>query len=87
MCEEDLFAVQKLNNQHSDAVGEITQKKLKFLFKNCQHAFVCHDQDMLVAFCIVFPQGGTYDSRNYQWFSQNYDKFVYMDRIVVSQDY
>ena len=42
---------------------------------------------MLVAFCIVFSQGSIYDSRNYQWFSQNYDSFVYMDRIVVSQNY
>lgn len=87
MCEEDLPAVRELNNQHSEAVGEITLNKLKFLFKNCQHAFVCHEQDMLVAFCIVFSQGSIYDSRNYQWFSQNYDSFVYMDRIVVSQNY
>ena len=84
MGEEDLIAVHKLNNQHSDAVGEITLNKLKFLFKNCEHAFVCHDQDMLVAFCIVFTEGSTYDSKNYQWFSQKYDSFVYMDRIVVS---
>lgn len=45
MCEEDLPAVRELNNQHQEAVGEISLKKLKFLFKNCEHAFVCYDQD------------------------------------------
>ena len=38
------------------------------------------------AFCITFAPGAPYTSVNYQWFSQNYSDFVYLDRIVVSEN-
>lgn len=31
----------------------------------------------------MLTAGSTYDSVNYHWFSQRYDSFMYLDRVVV----
>ena len=44
MVEDDLPQVRKLNNQHVEAVGEVSAKKFEYLFKIAHHAFVVKDQ-------------------------------------------
>ncbi|HEX6249206.1 MAG TPA: GNAT family N-acetyltransferase [Nocardioidaceae bacterium] len=34
-------------------------------------------------FVITFAPGTSYDSENYRWFSERYDRFYYLDRIVL----
>jgi predicted GNAT superfamily acetyltransferase len=36
------------------------------------------------AFLLAFDQSASYDSSNYMWFRQRYNRFVYVDRVVVS---
>ncbi len=38
------------------------------------------------AFVICFGPGAPYDSQNYTWFSNRYDDFLYVDRIVVGRE-
>jgi len=40
--------------------------------------------DGVVAFLLAFREGADYDSPNYRWFAERYDKFLYVDRVVVS---
>ena len=35
-------------------------------------------------FIIAFDQDGDYDSPNFLWFKERYDRFVYVDRIIVA---
>jgi predicted GNAT superfamily acetyltransferase len=35
------------------------------------------------AFLLAFREGSAYDSVNYRWFAQRYERFLYIDRIVV----
>ena len=39
----------------------------------------------VVAFLLALREGAAYDSVNYRWFSARYARFLYIDRVVVSQ--
>jgi len=82
--ESDIDAALELNNLNAPAVGEIDRTQLEFLIEHSLYSFAI-GTDMLRAFCITFAPGAPYTSVNYQWFSQNYSEFVYLDRIVVSE--
>lgn len=87
MTEADLPQVRKLNNTFSDAVGEISLNKLKYLFGCAHSAFLVKDQSEVVAFYLTHGEGLDYRSKNYKWHSSNYTSFVYVDRIVVAPEY
>jgi predicted GNAT superfamily acetyltransferase len=38
-------------------------------------------------FMIVMREGADYTSENYIWFSQQYEKFLYIDRIVIDEHF
>ena len=82
--ESDIDAALELNNLNAPAVGEIDRTQLEFLIEHSLYSFAI-GADTLHAFCITFASGAPYTSVNYQWFSQNYSEFVYLDRIVVSE--
>jgi uncharacterized protein len=52
-------------------VVEITQEKAKHI----------------AGFLICFREGCHYDSPNYRWFAARYARFLYIDRVVVSQHF
>ncbi len=82
--ESDIDAALELNNLNTPAVGELDRVQLQFLVDHSLYSFAI-GADTLHAFCITFAPGAPYTSVNYQWFSQNYSDFVYLDRIVVSE--
>ena len=82
--ESDIDAALELNNLNAPAVGEIDRTQLEFLIEHSLYSFAI-GAETLHAFCITFAPGAPYTSVNYQWFSQNYSEFVYLDRIVVSE--
>ncbi len=81
----DIDAALELNNLNTPAVGELDRVQLQFLVDHSLYSFAI-GADTLHAFCITFAPGAPYTSVNYQWFSQNYSDFVYLDRIVVSEN-
>ena len=83
--ESDIDAALELNNLNTPAVGELDRVQLQFLADHSLYSFAI-GADTLHAFCITFAPGAPYTSVNYQWFSQNYSDFVYLDRIVVSEN-
>jgi len=82
--ESDIDAALELNNANAPAVGEIDHADLGFLIEHSLYSFAIGDET-LHAFCITFAPGAPYMSVNYQWFSRKYPEFVYLDRIVVSE--
>lgn len=71
-----------LNNEH--------QKETSFLSPNAWLHLITEAYDATCigsqAFLITFNQSADYDSPNFIWFQKKYERFVYMDRIVVSVD-
>ncbi len=48
---------------------------------------VAEDGDDVAGFLMGFCRGTDYDSLNYRWFSDNFDDFLYIDRVVVSDNH
>src|SRR5690606_39219826 len=61
--------------------------RLTWLVSLAEHCFVVADGDRVAGFAMLFGPGTEYDSPNYAWFSQRYDGFGYLDRIVVDPAY
>jgi len=76
----DLAAVLKLNNHHERETSFLTAEKLEAMIAN---AFYAVRAPEMTAFLITFDQDADYDSDNFLWFKQRFDRFVYIDRIVV----
>ncbi|MEO8748154.1 MAG: GNAT family N-acetyltransferase [Rhodanobacter sp.] len=47
------------------------------------HRVIEHDGS-IVAFMLAFRERADYDGGNFQWFTQRYERFLYIDRIVVA---
>ena len=43
--------------------------------------------DRIIGFLLVLPSNLNYRSPNYQWFSNHYKNFAYIDRVVISKNY
>jgi predicted GNAT superfamily acetyltransferase len=71
-----------LNNAHAQELSLLDAAKLSAMIGNAFHAVRAGDAD---AFMIAFDQDGDYDSPNFLWFRERYQRFVYVDRIVVDR--
>lgn len=58
-------------------------------FKNRAQLFLTVEVDGApAAFLIALREGvETYKSENYLWFSKNYEKFLYIDRVVIAEGF
>src|SRR3954451_1715908 len=80
---DDLAACVALNNASVPAVSQADLDKLTTLVGQSRVSLVAEDSGEVVGFCVVFGPKADYDSVNYLWFSERYDDFAYLDRIVV----
>jgi len=83
MVRTDLDAVHLINQENVPAVGTETRMTLEEIFDLCSTALVAED-DAIRGFCMVLPPGTSYGSPNYLYFCDNYDHFVYLDRVAVT---
>jgi predicted GNAT superfamily acetyltransferase len=70
-----------LNNAHAQELSWLEPERLEYLVGE---AFLARRIGNLDAFLLAFDQGARYDSPNYLWFRKRYERFVYVDRIVVA---
>jgi uncharacterized protein len=75
-------AILELNALHEVETSPLTRDKLAKMMDNAFHwAGVNSGRD---GYVITFDQDADYDSANFLWFKSRYDRFVYVDRIVVA---
>ena len=79
----DAAAVLALNQSALDAVSSLDTDRLGWLTELADTCLVVTDGDRLAGFAIMIGRGTAYDSINYAWFTERYDDFGYLDRIVV----
>ncbi len=70
-----------LNNAHAAELSELDAHELRRLLSIAMAARVIGDAE---AFLLTFDQDADYRSPNFLWFRQRYERFAYVDRIVVS---
>ncbi len=80
----DYEAIVAINNATVPAMNEQNPKSLGWLVEHATYARVVTDTEGIAAFLLGLERGTGYRSPNYQWFSERFDQFLYVDRIAVA---
>lgn len=78
---DDIIA---LNHESVRFLSPLDRPRLTYLDTQAALHHVLESEGQVVAFVLAFREGADYDSVNYRWFSDRYDRFLYVDRVVVS---
>lgn len=70
-----------LNNAHEIELSRLNPERLRHLVAQ---AFFAKRIGQVEAFLMAFDQDADYDSPNFLWFRARFQRFVYVDRIVVA---
>ncbi len=73
-----------LNEELVRFLSPLTEARLARLHQQASYHRVVEQQGTIGGFLLVLREGSDYDSVNYRWFAQHYERFLYIDRIVVS---
>lgn len=75
-------------NQHEvPHVGDVTYQRFEDLFNRDAYFPVTEIEGTFAGFVVLFDQNADYDSPNFLWFKERYERFSYVDRIVVAQEF
>jgi predicted GNAT superfamily acetyltransferase len=80
----DLPSVLALNAESEHFLSPLTLERLRVLAGEADAHWVVEDEGSIVAFLLAFREAAAYDSVNYKWFQARYPRFLYIDRVVVS---
>ncbi len=88
MTHSDFDSIVHLNQNALEGVGPLDNESLSLLVKMADQALVADHGGDIAGFVITLPPGAEYDSSRYRWFEEKLDDdYVYLDRIVVSDDH
>lgn len=79
----DFASVLRLNDAEVRQTSAMDSARLASLLAMAAHAKVAVVEGEVGAFLIAMREGAPYDSENYRWFASRFDRFLYVDRVVV----
>lgn len=85
--EEDLPEILRLNAINVAVLAPLDRERLIRLGGMTELFQVVEADGKTAAFLIALREGQDYESVNYQWFAAHYDRFLYVDRIVVAEEF
>jgi hypothetical protein len=74
-----------LNLASVSELSALDERRLEFICSLAYRSLVVEQAGKVVAFALALPPGTAYDSRNYRWFGARFERFLYLDRIAVSE--
>lgn len=77
----DEAALLALNNAHAEELSFLTLDKFRAMAAEAFMAVRAGEAD---AYIVAFDQDAAYDSPNFLWFRERYERFVYVDRVCVA---
>lgn len=80
----DLPQILELNEESVHFLSALEPARLAHLHQQAAYHRLIELEGKVAAFLIAFREGCAYDSPNYQWFAKHFDRFIYIDRVVVS---
>jgi predicted GNAT superfamily acetyltransferase len=83
---DDFALVLAMNNAAVPNVNHAEPDELVELIAMSELTAALADGDTVLGFVVTLPPATAYGSDNYRWFSEKYDEFVYVDRIVVAEE-
>lgn len=82
---DDFPVILRLNRESEHFLSPLDLARLTALFSEAAYCRVVEADGEVVAFLMAFREGSRYDSVNYLWFEQRYERFLYIDRVVVAE--
>ena len=87
MTAADHHDVLELNERHVELLSPLDETRLTALLAVAENASVIDADGAFAGFVITFAAGSAYDGENFSWFSEHYDDFCYLDRVVIHEDF
>jgi predicted GNAT superfamily acetyltransferase len=87
MTPADFPSVLALNHEWEHFLSPLTPSRLEQLYREAAYHRVVEEDGKVTAFLLAFREDAEYDSPNYQWFTARYDRFLYIDRVVVAREH
>lgn len=84
---EDFDRILEINNAAVPNVNWLDLEALTRLAAMAAYFKIARVGDEIGGFLLALTPEADYDSLNFQWFKDNYDQFVYIDRVVVETPY
>ncbi len=81
----DYLAVMALNQQGIPQVNGLTLESVRWFARNAVYFRVAEAQEKLAGFLIAITADCDYPSQYFQWFTERYTRFLYIDRVVVAE--
>jgi uncharacterized protein len=81
---EDADRILDLNNEHAIETSLLDLPAAERLLTMCFYAKGVRPG--MRAFLLALDQNAAYDNQNFHWFRRRFERFVYIDRIIVAQD-
>ena len=86
--EEDYPFILRVNEENVEVLSPMDGDRLNRLAGAAELCLVAEVDGAPAAFLIALREGvDFYDSENYRWFSRNYEKFLYIDRVVIDEPF
>ena len=83
----DWPAILALNDEAVQYTGAMDAARLEKLAAWACYLRVIEREGRIAAFLMGFREGTDYDSPNYIWFNRRFDKFHYVDRVIVAPEF
>jgi uncharacterized protein len=80
---EDWPRLLELNTASVQELSPLDESRLAYILALAHRAIVIEHGGNVAAFAIAIAPGADYDSDNYRWFGERYERFLYLDRIAV----
>jgi hypothetical protein len=85
--EHDFRAVVDLNDSEVQHTSAMDLNRLKYLHSLASYHRVAAAGNVVAAFLLAMEDHVPYENDNYRWFSARYEKFLYIDRVVVGRKF
>ena len=85
--EQELDAILALNNAAAPGILPVDSTRIRALYEIAAYFRVAEIDGVIGGFLIALTPEAGYDSLNFQWFKSKYERFVYIDRIVIARPY
>ena len=85
---QSLKALYTLNQTNAPEVGFLDSLDyLKGLLEKSFINFCVKNDNEIIGFMVCFREGSDYSSKNYKFFMDNENHFIYIDRVVIKEEY
>lgn len=81
---DELSAIRAINSAAMPDVNDVSPARMRWFLESADYFRVATRNGGIAGFLIALLPGHPYDSPNYRWYTNHYDRFVYIDRVVVA---